>query len=155
MDGSARKDILSIVDAHGVIQKSALCRKLGAGWGTVGHHLRVMEHEGAIAIFRNASRVWIHLADISERERDLLVATAGKRQRNILWKIGHEDLETVSELSRSMAASRKVIRNHLTHLVESGIVERTGKHTHHYQVPDQMKNWIRRRGAKRWQHDEP
>jgi predicted transcriptional regulator len=152
MGGTTRNEIIRIVNRHGVIHKSELCREIGSGWGNIGHHLHFLERREIVETFRDESKLWVQVPKLTEFEQNLLRATAPADRWDIIMSLALGETDTIKELSRSLDKSQKVIRTHLGHLVKSGAIEKIYTNPQHFRVSSGVKRWLSSR-SRRWRRD--
>lgn len=129
-----RGDILELVQSQGGLHKSELCRATGLGWGTICHHVQALEREQRIDIERHGRQTWAFSSKIDPEIRPLFVALTNGERRDLLSDLAHRSEVTITGLCDELTMSRKVVRTHLTHLVDAGAVERHGSRPHRYRV---------------------
>lgn len=124
------------------MHKSALCRELGMGWGNIGHHLDLLERNGRIDLEQHGTRLWAFQRRLPDKYRGLIVALADENRMELLGHLEGRESATIRELSRDLEYSHKVVRTHLSHLMDAGAVERRGRKPHRYRSIHRFWRWI-------------
>jgi predicted transcriptional regulator len=131
-----RARILAHIEGDPGVHKSALCRELGLGWGTVCYHVRVLGESGHINAFTHGREVFLFPGRVAEQQMRWIAALREDVGKHILDELGQQPGSRLKDLSESLGRSRKVIRRHLTLLDEAGLVDRRGQHQARYSLPD-------------------
>ncbi|MHB1260480.1 MAG: winged helix-turn-helix transcriptional regulator [Thermoplasmatota archaeon] len=121
----ARADLLAIVRTRGGAHKSALCATLGKGWGTVSHHLRVLEDRGVVVREVHGRRTWYFDARLPVEARTAVVAIHSEVARRILTLMQAKRTATIRSLGENLGASLKVVRVHVAHLVKANLLQKS------------------------------
>lgn len=119
----SRDRLLTIIREHRGVHKSELCRLAGLGWGNVGHHVAVLKEQGHVQTETHGRLLWIFDAQVSARDRDMLVVLRPSPARRIMQALGLQPKATIRSLSDELAVSKKVIRHHLSVLKRVDAVE--------------------------------
>lgn len=139
--GRTRDDIIAIVRERGGLHKSDLQRVAARGWGTIGHHLRILEDAGCIETETHGRLLWIFDPALERQERDYTIATRPALARKILKAVGLRDRVTIRSLSEELALSRKVIRLHLSTLERAQAVRKVNGHPPTF-APNLWNRWV-------------
>jgi DNA-binding transcriptional ArsR family regulator len=129
-----RAIIESLVAEHGGLHKSEICRRTGRGWGTVGHHLTVLERHGRVHLEPHGTMLWVFRPEIQDEDRQLLVTLSERGRAELLDELSKREVCTIRELSDALEESQKVIRTHVSHLMAVGAVQRTSGNPHLYSA---------------------
>lgn len=124
----SRERLLGIIRQHRGVHKSELCRLAGYGWGNVGHHVDVLKDDGLVETETRGRLLWIFDAQVSGRDRDMIVAIRPSPARRIMQALGLQPKATIRSLSDELAVSKKVIRHHLSVLRRVDVVEQLEGH---------------------------
>lgn len=135
----SRSIILSTLAQQPCVHKSELCRMTRIGWGAMGHHLGVLKGEGLILTRRYRGRVWIFPANLTKQNRDILMELTDPVRVAVYDLIKQQGETTITALTQEMDASRKVLRTHLTRLVDAGALDRKGARPHRYSVANSTR----------------
>ncbi len=120
------------------IHKSALCRSIELGWGTVSHHLRVLEQTKQIQMVTMAREVHVFPSGVPEQHMRWLATLRQGAGGAIVGALRGHPGAGLKELSEALGASRKVIRRHLTLLDEQGLVRQDGNHRPRYSLTSRI-----------------
>ena len=123
----SRQRILEQVQKDPGVIKSALCRHLGLGWGTVSHHLRILAREGRIVSYGIGKEVRLFAGGLGETQARWLSVLGGGPAASIVDQLKERPGLRLAELSASIGVSRKVIRRHLAVLDEEGLIGHDGE----------------------------
>ncbi|MES2153854.1 MAG: ArsR family transcriptional regulator [bacterium] len=112
------------------VTKSELARLLGLGWGTISHHLAFLESQGIVAAFPVGKGVRLYPA--GRPEARLLAVLSDGPGAALTALLAHRPGQTLSDLSRGLGISRKIVRRHLGQLGREGLVGEAGMHRRRY-----------------------
>lgn len=125
-DGDAtRRRLLAIIRDRPGIHKAGLCEESGLAWGTVHYHLRVLERARTVVIDAGRREARIFPDGTPERHRAWLGALRNPDSPRILGELQDAPGQGVTDLSRRLGLSPKVVRRHLDRMHRRGLVERT------------------------------
>lgn len=134
-----RLEIINTLRHEPGFTKSQLCRFLGLSWGTISHHVRLLEGEGAIvgralhgrrrlfvAHTRPDDMVNTQLArnPIVPRLLDLLDGTPG---------VG------IQALAGELSVDRRIVRRNLDVLIDAGLVQQTRDYHPRFFVAERQR----------------
>lgn len=128
-----RQEILDCIKEEGAVHKSELCRLVGRGWGTVSHHLLVLQREGLVDLESHGRNTWAFPAGLSPGERLRRMALNVPGRQDLLQFLRYRGA-TVGELSERLEESKKVVRTHLGHLVSAGLVVQEPQNPSRYRL---------------------
>lgn len=137
-DGDATRDrIESLVRQEPGLHKSALCRELGLGWGTVGHHLRILRSQGRLHSVREGRELRIYPAGVPADDMRLMVMLRDDTALEILQHLNDQPGGRLTDIARALGLSRKVVRRHLDNLEVEELVQPRGEFQRRYHIgPD-------------------
>lgn len=138
-----------MVQAAKGLHKSALCRRIGKGWGTVSHHVNILRDEGAIFTETHGRKLWIFAPGLAHADREWIVATTPMERSKLLSLLGLKPKATVSTLSQQTLLSRKVIRTHMSHLTRVGAVDESEDYPPKYELKKRQPSIISQPTDKR------
>jgi predicted transcriptional regulator len=121
-----RQQILHRVEEHPGIHKSALARALGISWGTLSHHLRVLERRKLLRIHPERRECYLFPIRLGEQEIGWLLALRDEGGR-IATSLQEHPGRSATELGRLLQLEGRVVRRRLADLVGSGIVDATAE----------------------------
>lgn len=110
------------VHDHPGIHKSELCRLLDLGWGTVSHHLHVLERGDLIWFEPDGRRVRVFPLAPCEHPLELLLGNDVDAE--IIRLLCERPGQVVEGLSAALGRSNDVIRTHLRRLHDAGLLDR-------------------------------
>lgn len=120
-----RREILNLLTHEQGLTKSQICQRLDLAWGTVSHHVRVLEREKALVRRRFLGFNRLYTAEARSPEVSLMPLLRDSLVPHILERIQASPGIGIQALSRELALGRKVVRRQLQALVENGLLERT------------------------------
>ncbi len=128
-----RKQVLQAVHSRPGINKTELMKRSGLSWGTVGHHLRMLERDGLINLVRVGRT--LHAAPVSFTRgiarAPVLTCPDARRILSIL--IAEPFARGATDLGRVLGMTRKQVRRHLYELVAEGLAENDGAYHPRYR----------------------
>lgn len=122
---ATRRAILGRLRDDPGLTKSQVCRSLGLAWGTVSHHVRILEREQALVRRTVLGFSRLYAAGSRGPEASLLPLLRETIVPRLLQRIGSNPGVGIQALSREMALGRKVVRRKLEAMVELGLLERS------------------------------
>lgn len=120
-----RREILNLLRSEPGLTKSQVCRRLNLAWGTVSHHTRVLERDGALARRRILGFNRYYTSDARGPELQLMPLLRESLVPYLLQRVEATPGIGIQKLSRELGLGRKVIRRQLESMVEAGLVERS------------------------------
>jgi len=125
-EGNRSRILQRISDEPG-IHKSELCRELNLGWGTINHHLRILEGRNEIEIEPGSRESRIFPADVPSRHKRWLALLRDDTNAAIVEFLAGAGALPVPEVAAALNRSTKVVRRHLTLLGQAGLVQQDGR----------------------------
>lgn len=137
-DGEAtRGQIVRVVTEDPGIHKSELCRTLRLAWGTISHHLHVLEKKGLVQSVTSGRNVHVFPPDVPSQHLPWLAMVRDDAGALIVEALAERPEAQVTDLTGRLGLSRKVVRRHLLALDEAGLVVRDGRHRAHYRIEEE------------------
>lgn len=133
-DHPTRKQILDLLSDRPGRSISELCRAIGAGWGTVQHHLYLLGKTGMIrSVMQGRNHRFFNGKDAVKQLSDVALLMRG-RVRQLANAVVEEPGVGQRKLTDSIAMSRKVFRQYVNLLLQQGLVmeERRSKFRFYY-----------------------
>jgi predicted transcriptional regulator len=121
---ATRQEIVNLLSRQPGLNKSQLCRALGLAWGTVAHHVRLLEAEKRIVRQDLGGRKHLFVPGTQPQELALMVLLRQEPANRILDLLQDHPGLGIQDLSRSMSLSRKIVRRFLFSLERMGLVQR-------------------------------
>lgn len=150
-DGPAtRRRIMDTVEAQGALHKSALMEETGLGWGTVTHHLRVLEDEGALQTLRHGRRTVVHAPGIPLEQVHWLMTLSRPETRGIVESLEREPGMDPRRLGEETGRSPRTVRRHLAHLEEVGMVHRDATDPARFETDPGVLDRLRAETVRTW-----
>ena len=117
------------------ITPTQLCEVLELGWGTVNHHLNVLERVQERIHTRKAGRNRrIYIGSPSVTDTMWLAQLQDDVCTALLSCLRDEPEMRLTELADAASVSRKVARRHLSILDGQGVVSSRGLYQRHYRI---------------------
>lgn len=135
-ESATRRRVLRTVRDNPGIHKSDLGRRLRLGWGTICYHLSVLAENGEISELERGRRKHIFPASVPERQKPWLAALRDDDRCAVLGALKQRPGSRLTDLSRDLGVSRKVVRAHLTYLDDQGLVRGEGSHRMRYMLDE-------------------
>lgn len=135
LDHELRERLHSMVQENPGISPSKLKRETGVGWGTIVHHLAVMEREGLLASkVQGRHRRFFIAADVPPAERAPLGVLANDRAQELYANVIDEPGLATSEIAQRLGVTPAGALKHLKALEETGLVlrKRDGRYVRYY-----------------------
>lgn len=117
--------IKELVYAVGGMHKSRIGKELKLPWGQLSHHLGQLSRRRIIELEYHGQECWAFKPGLLAKDKRLLIASGQPWRRRLIGWLGGRGASTLTELSDELEGSRTVIRHHLGHLMDSGIVKRS------------------------------
>lgn len=118
---------MELVRENRGIHKSQICRVTGLSWGTVTHHLRVLQSANLVRCFHVGRRA--HFATVEEvRTNRLGRALFLPHAQTILRLMEEGEVLGPAALAQRLDLSAKVIRRHCQMLIEDGHLATDGEY---------------------------
>lgn len=141
----AREHILRIVSEQPGVHKSALCRSVGLGWGTVSYHLRLLERTRQLQTFNDRRETFVFPAAIPEDRLRSLAAVRKGSGEAIASVLQQKPGSRQHEICQALGLPRKLIRRHLAVLRNEGLVTSQGDRRARYTVTPAFLDLLRGR----------
>ncbi len=130
---ATRERILRIIHRAPGASKSILSRDAGLAWGTISYHLRVLQNEGQVDLFRRGRTVHVvprEFASDLQRNSAVMAPLA----RDILLAIAHAGARGPAALSRATGATARRVQGQLAYLVQAGLLDSDGSYHVRYEL---------------------
>jgi predicted transcriptional regulator len=149
-DGRAsRERIRSMVEAHPGIHVADLAERTGLSWHTTAYHLRVLVRSRLVLLDKGGRERRAFPAGLPPRHRQWLAALQAEEAAEVLRALFDDPRQSVPVLSRRMGYSEKVVRRHVAHLTQAGLVQRLGQLRPVYEpsraAQPALAEWLRRK----------
>ncbi len=131
-----RRLLLDLIAAKPGIHKSQLVREVGLAWGTVGHHLRMLQRMNLVRGFRMNGRLHLATGEFADDNPDWTTLLAPGVQR-ILNVLKSGQAMAPAEVQRRTGLPEKRVRRVLGQLVNRGVVRRDDGYHPRYWRPRQ------------------
>jgi DNA-binding MarR family transcriptional regulator len=138
----SRQLLLRLIREHPGIHPRLLCRASGLGWGTVNHHLGMLERMGLVRI-RPGRPSRVFAAEVPAAHERGLVRLHDATDLRILALLRHQPGADVPSLGRGLQVARRTLERHLAGLVQAGLVSRSGTYRSRF-YPDEaaLAAWL-------------
>lgn len=137
-DGPAtRKEILNTLQREPGLTKSQLCRRLQLSWGTVSHHVSILEESRAILRKPLHGRRRLFLPNISEETVVRHELARNPLVPPLLSNVRENPGIGIQALAASLSVDRRVIRRHLDLLIASGLMAQTRHYRPRFYLVEQ------------------
>ncbi len=137
LDHELRERLHTMIRENPGITPSQLKNATGAGWGTIVHHLMVMEREDLVASkIQGRFRRFFIADEIPPAERASLALLANKRTQEIYTNLIDAPGLATGELADRVGVTPAGALKHLNQLEEIGLLERRrdGRYVRYYPV---------------------
>lgn len=138
-----RDRLVRIIQGQPGISKSRLKREAGLAWGTISHHLRILQRAGQIDLFhmgRSARIVPRKFARDLERQTAVMAPLA----RDILRGIANLGPKGPAALARETGSTARRVQGQLDYLVEAGLIERDESYHARYGLSASGQSTVQR-----------
>ncbi|PKK85846.1 MAG: hypothetical protein CVT48_03675 [Thermoplasmata archaeon HGW-Thermoplasmata-1] len=138
LDFENRRTIYELLKKNPGLSQSEVQKIIGVGWGTVRHHLAVLEREGYIKFAVCSRKKKCFPCDIPPAERKRMCVLSDTANRDIVEIIRGNLGITQSGIVAATEFSQSTISCHLRELESAGIVrrERKGRWSHFYPAAE-------------------
>ena len=136
---ATRQEVLTTLRHHPGLTKSQLCRSLDLAWGTITHHVRVLEASGLLEQHRIHGKRRLFLAGLSTEQRNWSVLVASGVVPELLRRIEAEPGIGIIELATALRLNRRFVRRNLDLLIESGLVAQTTDYRPRFFVVERQR----------------
>lgn len=120
-----RLRILDRVHEAPGIHKSALRRELGLGWGTLNHHLNILESRHEIEIELGAREARVFPVDLPTHYKKWFGLLRDPTNADIVDTLTTDPL-AMPDIATALKLSKRTTRNHLSDLCKAGLIEQHG-----------------------------
>jgi len=131
-----RASVKREIERHPGINKKELCEKLGVAWNTIRHHVNVLQRRGQVHVEDRGWEHELYPSELKVQERAWLRALHDDDSAMVLEAVMADPGIGVYQMSEELGLSRKIIRTHLTRLMEDGVVRRIGSARPRYKPLD-------------------
>lgn len=134
-DHPTRRQILELITDRPGRSISDLCRAIGAGWGTVQHHLYLLGQAGMIrGVMQGRNHRFFHGKEGVKRLEDVALLLRG-RVRQLAIAVLEEPGIGQRKLTESISMSRKVLREYVNLLLQQGLLREESRSKFRYYFP--------------------
>lgn len=144
---ATRAEILNLLRHEPGLTKTQVCRRLGLGWGTVSHHIRVMERERQVVQRRFLGFNRIYWSQARSPELSLMPLLRDSLVPHLLERIQRSPGIGIQALSKELSLGRKVVRRQLLALVESGLLQRSEHYRPRFYLREEGAAFLQRHVA--------
>lgn len=123
---STRRRILALIEAAPGTSMSALGHRLMLSRATVRHHVAILAQEGLVHVHTGGWSTEVYRADVPPTHVPWLRALRDERTETVFSALVSRPGQGVYALSDQLGWSRKVVRKHLSRLMDEGMVRRLG-----------------------------
>lgn len=123
LDQPTRRRILDTIKAKPGIKISNVCKETGAGWGTVKHHLHLLEKSGLVVSSSLGRDRLLFTADTPDDERRAQEALRQGRAESLAAAIAQKPGASQKQLCADVRMTRKIIRRYVEVLSEAGLIK--------------------------------
>lgn len=141
LDHKVRDRLMQMIEETPGIHASELGRRAGVGWGTVVHHLSVMEKNELISSLTSGRhRRFFPVGAVDWSRRGQAAVLANERTHALYSLIQEDPGAAASHLASRVGVGLSTASWHLQRLEECGLVGRVkrGRTVHHYANDDQV-----------------
>lgn len=125
-DGPAtRQEIINTLQREPGLTKSQLCRRLQLSWGTISHHVALLEESRLVLRKPLHGRRRLFLPSVSEATVVLHELARNPLVPPLLAHVRETPGIGIQALAKSMSVNRRIIRRHLDLLIKSGLMAQT------------------------------
>jgi DNA-binding MarR family transcriptional regulator len=128
-----RSQIFQVIQENPGIHASGLARQVGAGWGTITHHLEKLEkgHLVAIRKVNNQKCFFENGGSVSRQDMAIAGAVKGDTASDIASYVLSHPMTSQKEMAESLSISPALVSFHVKKLINLGVLEkvRHGKET--------------------------
>jgi DNA-binding MarR family transcriptional regulator len=139
-DGPAtRREILNTLRQEPGLTKSQLCSFLQLSWGTISHHVRLLEATGEVV--RRSVQGRRRLFTPSLSEESILRAHLARDPwvPRLLAHLRENPGSGIQAMAASLELDRRIVRRHLDRLIASGYVAQTRDYRPQFFVIEQQR----------------
>lgn len=132
-----RRRILEALAESNGLTTQELRRRVGVGWGTINHHLAVLERNGKVLHVRSGrNQTWMG-SDTRPEHVTHLAALGVPQLRRIYDALVDRPGQTQADLARHLGLDPSTVNHHARRLTGLGLVrrERAGRRIHLYAQP--------------------
>jgi predicted transcriptional regulator len=118
-----RKRILGLVEKSPGLSISDICEGTGRRWGTVKHHLHLLEAADLLKGVRRGRERNYFPPRTARGERERLALLRQDRASELAQAVLEEPGVVQRSLTRNLGVTRKVLRHHVERLKQAGLLE--------------------------------
>lgn len=119
-----RERIVELVEAEPGIHFRELARRLDAGHGILGHHLRKLEEAGAIQEHETGShRCYFSTGRLRADEREALATVKAGGARKVMAVLEEHPGLSLTEIAEEVGLARSTVSHHVSRLTEVDVLE--------------------------------
>lgn len=122
LEQPTRKRILGVIQHRPGIKISNLCKETGAGWGTVKHHLYLLEKAGLVVPRSTGRDCLLFPSDFPVENLAATEALCHGRAGHLATAIAESPGASQRELCTRLNMTRKIIRRYVELLASAGLV---------------------------------
>ena len=128
-----RSQIFQVIQSNPGIHASGLARQVGAGWGTITHHLEKLEkgHLVAVRKVNNQKCFFENGGKVSRQDMAVMGAVKGDTASDIASFVTSHPMTSQKQMAESLDLSPALVSFHVKKLVNLGVLDkvRHGKET--------------------------
>lgn len=122
LDHPLRRGIIDMLGRSPMMSKNALRECLGCSWGTLRHHVKVLERAGLVAHGQGGDRRRYFLPGLEPAHAKAIAALRSGRALELLRMIRERPGVAQRSLTSELNMSRKMLRIYVDRLVANGLV---------------------------------
>lgn len=139
-DGPAtRHEILNTLRQEPGLTKSQLCRLLQLSWGTISHHVRLLEGSGQLVRRSVHGRRRLFVPTASEESVLRAHLARDPLMPQLLAHLRENPGVGIQAMATTLSMDRRIIRRHLDRLIASGYVAQTRDYRPRFFVIEQQR----------------
>ncbi len=136
---ATRHEIVNTLRHEPGITKSQLCRRLGLAWGTISHHVQLLETTGVVERQRINGRKRLFLAGLSREEQAWSQLVRSLVVPELVRRIEAQPGIGIHDLANALRLNRRLVRRNLDRLIESGLVGQTTDYRPRFFVVERQR----------------
>lgn len=139
-DGPAtRQEILNTLQREPGLTKSQLCRRLQLSWGTISHHVSLLEANRLVARKPLHGRRRLFLPGTAEDAVAVHDLARSPLIPSLLTRVRENPGIGIQALATQLSVDRRLIRRNLDLLIESGLLAQTSHYRPKFYLIEQAR----------------
>lgn len=134
MEVQTRRMVWHTIRSRPGVNKTELAHLTGLSWGSVGHHLHMLERDGVIRLVRVGRTVHATPTEFADRLRRTPILICPDARRVLGALLTQPFSRGTTDLGRLLGMTRKQARRHVYELVRAGLVEGDGSYHPSYRA---------------------